>query len=117
MGFVALQHLTWGDELLEPGTSVPGGDLSRDYGSLLRLGQIAEVPDSEGGVDLSEGLLSAGVLSVLSEEDRGLVFAGLRTLGRDELDLQAVTAGVEEPDKLANKDAVIAAIQALVPAA
>jgi hypothetical protein len=109
MGYVAIQHLTWGDELLNPGDEVPGDDASRDYGSLLRLGQIAEHPDSEG-IDLSAGLLSPEVLSALSERDRGIVFAGLRTLGRDELDLVAVDLDIEEPDKLANKDAVVAAI-------
>jgi hypothetical protein len=59
----------------------------RNYGSMVRLGQIAEVRDGAMKTDLA-------------------------ALKRAELDAHARAQGVEDPEKLPNKDAVIEAVEA-----
>lgn len=109
MGYMATVPLRFGDGHIMPGEPVPV-EQGRNYASLLRRGAIAVVSDD---VQASQAKRSEG-----PKGDAGKQGSGdgerekLEKLSRKEVDELAAQVGVEDPDKLANRGAVIDAIEA-----
>lgn len=99
MAFIALARLRFGDGWIDPGGNVPV-EPGRAYDQMVHRGEIALVPDDPKSTP------------DVSAEDE--LAKELAALNRKELDERAEQAGVEEPEKLPNKQAVIDAVLAAV---
>lgn len=92
MGYMANVPLRFGDGIIQPGERVPV-ERGRNYPLMLRLNQISVVPETRAARQ--------------PESEDG---ERLEDLTRAELDRRAGEAGVEDPERLPNKDAVIEAL-------